>query len=92
MQGRVANNDVRFIQQLHALFAPEVSVSFELFYISIFTVAIIYQLQTTTVFPVACSDQLLQVQLIEVNLKILDEIRLSWIVAVAVDDLAVKMF
>ena len=54
-------------------------------------VAIIHQLQTSAIFPVSCRYQFLQFQLIEVNLKILDEIRLCWIVAVAVDDLALEV-
>ena len=46
--------------------------------------AIIYELYSATVFPVACSDKLLQSKRIEVNLKIFDEVGLSCIVAVAV--------
>ena len=47
--------------------------------------AIVYQLYSSTVFPVSCSDKLLQSKLIEVNLKIPDEVGLSCIVAVAID-------
>ena len=47
-------------------------------------VAIVYQLYSSTVFPVACSDKLLQSKLVEVNLKVLYEVGLSCIIAVAV--------
>ena len=50
--------------------------------------AIIHQLYSTPIFLISCRYQFLQVQLIEVSLKILNKIGLHWIVAVAVDDLA----
>ena len=55
-------------------------------------VAIVYQLYSSTVFPVACRYQFLKAKLIEVNLKVLYEVRLSWIIAVAVDDLVLEVF
>ena len=46
--------------------------------------AIKYELYSATVFPVSCSDKFLKAKRIEVNLKVPDEVRLSWIVAVAI--------
>lgn len=55
-------------------------------------IAIVYQLYSSTVFNIACSYKLLKAKLIEINLKILDEIRLSSVIAVAIDDFTVKVF
>ena len=48
-------------------------------------VAIAYQLYSATVFLIASRYQFLQSKLIEINLKVLDEVGLSCIIAVAVD-------
>ena len=55
-------------------------------------VAIVYQLYSSAVFPVSCSDKFLKAEELKVHLKILDEVRLHWIIAVAVDYFTVKMF
>ena len=54
--------------------------------------AIKYQLYSSAVFPVACSDELLQSQRIEINLEVLHEVRLSRVIAVAVYYFAIEVF
>ena len=53
--------------------------------------AIIYKLYPSTILPVACRYQFLKAKRVEVNLKVFDEVRLSWVVAVAVDDLVLEV-
>ena len=55
-------------------------------------VAIVHELYSSTVFNIACSNQLLKAKLIEINLEIPDEIRITGVVAVAVYYFAYKMF
>ena len=81
---RIGHHDVRFIQQLHALFAPEISISIKLLDVSSFMVAIVYKLYSATVFPVSSRYQLLKAKLVEINLKIPDEVGFPRVVAVAV--------
>ena len=54
-------------------------------------VAIVYQLDTVPILLISGRYQLLKAQELEVNLKVLDEVGLSCIVAVAVDDLALEV-
>ena len=53
--------------------------------------AIIYKLDAAPVLLVAGRDKLLQAEELEVNLEVLYEVRLSCIVAVAVDDLVLEV-
>ena len=80
------------LQKFDAFFTSEISISIKLLDVSVFMFAIVYQLYSSTVFPVSCSDKLLKAKLIEVNLKVPDEIRLSCIIAVAVYYFAFEMF
>ena len=54
--------------------------------------AIIYKLDAVSILLVSSRYQLLKAKLIEVHLKILDEIGLSCVIAVAVDYFAFEVF
>ena len=79
------------LQKFDALLAPEVSIPTKLLDVSVFIVAIIYKLDAMPVLLVARRYQFLKAEELEVNLKIFDEVRLSRVIAVAVDDLALEV-
>ena len=81
---RIRHHDVGLLQKFDALLAPEVSVSTKLLDVSVFIFAVVNELDAVPVLLVACSDKLLKAQKLEVNLKILDEVRLSRVIAVAI--------
>ena len=54
--------------------------------------AIVYQLDAMPILLISGRYQFLKAKRIEVNLKIPDEIRLSWIIAVAIYYFAFEMF
>ena len=96
---RVGHHDVGFIEQLHALLAPEVAVPFELGHPDLLVVnspvsvlvAVVNELDTVPILLIASRDKLLQTKELEVNREVLKEIGLSGIVAVAVDNFTIKM-
>lgn len=97
---RIRHHDVSLLQKFDALFASEVAIPFELFDLDLLvvdrpvpvSVAVVNELDAAPVLLIACSDEFLKSQCFEINLKVLYEIRLSCVVAVAVDYFVFEVF